>query len=93
MLPCGDHLEHGVKLCLLWAETSPFRFNLYVQGQGTIAGGENQVSVPNSASIRQPSATMAVVLVAQIQFLATLSLVDNTGAEESTLSDFAENLR
>ncbi|CAM9250711.1 unnamed protein product [Hapterophycus canaliculatus] len=64
-----------------------------MQGQPTTAGGETGVSVPNSASIRQPSATMAVVLVTQIQFLATLSLVDNTGTEESTVSDFADNLR
>ncbi|CAN0101373.1 unnamed protein product, partial [Scytosiphon promiscuus] len=56
-------------------------------------GGGDTTGTLNSASIRQPSATMAVVLVAQIQFLATLSLVDNTGAEDSTLSDFTENLR
>lgn len=36
---------------------------------------------------------MAFVLIAQIQFLATLSLVSNTGAEDSSLTSFTENLR
>eukprot|EP00903_Cladosiphon_okamuranus_P017681 g16281.t1 len=54
----------------------------------TGSGGET-----NTASVRQPSATVAVMLIAQVQFLATLSLVDNMGAEKSALADFAENLR
>eukprot|EP00904_Undaria_pinnatifida_P013952 jgi/Undpi1/9688/HiC_scaffold_27.g12144.m1 len=36
---------------------------------------------------------MALALVGQVQFLATLSLVDTTGAEASYVLDFAENLR
>ncbi|CAN0119598.1 unnamed protein product [Ectocarpus sp. 6 AP-2014] len=36
---------------------------------------------------------MALVLTSQIQFLATLSFVDNTGAEDSSLSGFTNALR
>ncbi|CAM9523011.1 unnamed protein product [Ectocarpus sp. 12 AP-2014] len=36
---------------------------------------------------------MALVLTSQIQFLATLSFVGNTGAEDSALSGFANTLR
>lgn len=36
---------------------------------------------------------MALVLIGQIQFLATLSLVDSTGAEDSWVLDFAHHLR
>lgn len=49
--------------------------------------------------LRAPSATLAMVLVGQIQFLATLSLVDNTGAVDSTGAEdswmlaFARQLR
>lgn len=53
----------------------------------------NPVDARSAASVRQPSATLAFVLIAQVQFLATLSLVDNTGAGESTLSGFTDNLR
>lgn len=37
--------------------------------------------------------TIAVLLLTQIQFLATLSLVDSTGAEDSLLSELTKNLR
>ena len=46
-----------------------------------------------SNSIRRPSATIAFVLIAQIQFLATLSLVSRTGATDSNVSSFANNVR
>lgn len=36
---------------------------------------------------------MALVVIGQIQFLATLSLVDSTGAEDSWILDFVGNLR
>ena len=45
------------------------------------------MATPSAESVsrfRAPSATLAVVLVGQIQFLATLSLVDTTGAEDPT---------
>lgn len=71
-------------------QRSPFRLPSV---QGEVVSGQAGAGATNSASIRQPSATMAIVLVAQIQFLATLSLVDNTGAEDSTVSAFADNLR
>eukprot|EP00904_Undaria_pinnatifida_P013948 jgi/Undpi1/9684/HiC_scaffold_27.g12140.m1 len=46
-----------------------------------------EMATPSAESVsrfRAPSATLAVVLVGQIQFLATLSLVDTTGAEDPT---------
>ena len=56
-------------------------------------GQSSMVTTQGSSSVRAPSATMAVVLVGQIQFLATLSLVEPTGNEDSWVLDFAENLR
>ncbi|CAN0416896.1 unnamed protein product, partial [Laminaria digitata] len=50
-------------------------------------------SMPGSATLRAPSATMALVLMGQMQFLATLSLVDSTGAEDSWILEFAKHLR
>ncbi|CAM9800080.1 unnamed protein product [Ectocarpus fasciculatus] len=44
-------------------------------------------------SVRAPSVTIAVLLITQIQFLATLSLVDSTGAEDSLLAELTRNLR
>eukprot|EP00903_Cladosiphon_okamuranus_P009469 g9024.t1 len=55
-----------------------------------VAGGQNTAR----SSLRRPSATLAFVVIAQIQFLATLSLVSRTGgAIDSRVSSFAENLR
>ncbi|CAM9536684.1 unnamed protein product, partial [Ectocarpus sp. 12 AP-2014] len=45
------------------------------------------------STFRNPSSTMALVLTSQIQFLATLSFVGNTGAEDSALSGFTNALR
>ena len=50
-------------------------------------------SVQSSSRVRAPSATMSLVLVGQIQFLATLSLVESTGADDSWILDFAKHLR
>lgn len=44
-------------------------------------------------SNRRPSATLAFVLMTQLQFLATLSLVDYTVAEDNWLADFVVGLR
>ncbi|CAM9702642.1 unnamed protein product, partial [Laminaria digitata] len=49
--------------------------------------------IQSSARLRAPSATMAMVLMGQIQFLATLSLVGSTGVEDSWVLDFAKQLR
>lgn len=51
-----------------------------VQGQGGVAGAQN-------------AATISAVVVAQVQFLATLSLVSNTGTEDSRLRDLAKSVR
>ncbi|CAB1096724.1 unnamed protein product [Ectocarpus sp. CCAP 1310/34] len=56
-----------------------------------VAGGTAQAATQSTC--RSPSATMAFVLTSQIQFLATLSFVDTTGAEESAFSDLTNNLR
>lgn len=56
-------------------------------------------SVEKSSRTRAPSATLALVLVGQIQFLAALSLVDSEGSEHSEeavtswILDFAKHLR
>ncbi|CBJ33896.1 hypothetical protein Esi_0679_0001 [Ectocarpus siliculosus] len=56
-----------------------------------MAGGTGQAAT--QTTFRNPSSTMALVLTSQIQFLATLSFVDNTGAEDSALSGFTNALR
>lgn len=47
----------------------------------------------NQPSARAPSAILGAVAVTQLQFLATLSLVDDTGGEDSSLPGFADNFR
>lgn len=44
-------------------------------------------------SARAPSAILGAVAVTQLQFLATLSLVDDTGGEDSSLPGFADSFR
>ena len=56
---------------------------------GKTRGREN----PPRASNRRPSASLAFVLMTQLQFLATLSLVDYTVREDSWLADFVTGLR
>ncbi|CAM9590962.1 unnamed protein product, partial [Ectocarpus sp. 13 AM-2016] len=56
-----------------------------------VVGGTAQAATQSTC--RSPSATMAFVLTSQIQFLATLSFVDTTGAEDSAFSDLTNNLR
>lgn len=53
--------------------------------------GDGEVS--RNASNRRPSATLAFVLMTQLQFLATLSLVDYAVTEDSWLADFVVGLR
>ena len=57
---------------------------------GGTSSGENP---RRSKSNRRPSATLAFVLMTQLQFLATLSLVDYTVREDSWLADFVTGLR
>lgn len=45
------------------------------------------------STLRSPSATIGFLLMAQMQFLATLSLVPSVGNSESLLSAFVDNLR
>ncbi|CAB1104148.1 unnamed protein product [Ectocarpus sp. CCAP 1310/34] len=56
-----------------------------------VAGGTGQAAT--QSTFRNPSSTMALVLTSQIQFLATLSFVDDTGVEGSALSGLTKNLR
>lgn len=50
-------------------------------------------SLLSMVSWRRPSATVAFILTTQLQFLATLSLVEATVTEDSWLSDFVTGLR
>ena len=56
-------------------------------------GAADAATTPGAASVRPPSVTLAILLITQIQFLATLSLVDSTGANDSLLSELVRNLR
>lgn len=56
---------------------------------GETSDGDNL----SRASNRRPSATLAFVLMTQLQFLATLSLVDYAVSEDSWLADFVTGLR
>lgn len=48
---------------------------------------------PGDSTFRSPSASIGFLLMAQLQFLATLSLVPSVGDSESLLSAFVDNLR
>lgn len=54
---------------------------------------QEAANLRSSYSVRAPSATLALVLTGQLQFLATLSLVNSTGDADSLVSHFADNLR
>lgn len=58
-------------------------------------GGDRFGSPPpmGDSTLRSPSATIGFLLMAQMQFLATLSLVPSVGNSESLLSAFVDNLR
>ncbi|CAN0463533.1 unnamed protein product, partial [Ectocarpus sp. 12 AP-2014] len=74
------------------ASTSAIAQNL--GNAGVAAGGQTGAGLQDgNSSIRRPATTMAIMVVGQLQFLATLSLVSNTGTGDSELSDFANNLR
>lgn len=58
-----------------------------------VGGTSNGENPRRAKSSRRPSATLAFVLMTQLQFLATLSLVDYTVTEERWLADFVTGLR
>ncbi|CAM9329857.1 unnamed protein product [Ectocarpus sp. 8 AP-2014] len=63
---------------------------------GGSGGGNHQavrIAAWSSLSIRRPSTALVWLIVAQAQFLATLSLVDSVGLERSWLSAFLRRLR
>ncbi|CAM9711290.1 unnamed protein product, partial [Ascophyllum nodosum] len=60
---------------------------------GNSGAGITTQAGTNDVSIRQPSAALSIVMVSQLQFLATLSLVDNAAGEESIMTDLAASLR
>eukprot|EP00752_Nemacystus_decipiens_P003432 g3173.t1 len=62
-------------------------------GGGVDPGAGNAVANANQNAPRAPSAILGAVAVSQLQFLATLSLVDNTGSEDSSLPGFADSFR
>lgn len=61
------------------------------------AGADRQVVlfpiIPSLRSARNPSSTLAWLLIVQVQFLAVLSLVDSAGSGHSWLADFLRHLR
>lgn len=54
--------------------------------------GENPPP-PGDATTRSPAASLGVLVMSQLQFLAILSLVDSVRDSSSLLSSFVENLR
>lgn len=62
-------------------------------GTLTILDGSSGGDTGSRGSQRRPSAALATVLVTQLQFLATLSLVDSAVREDSWLADFIVGLR
>lgn len=70
-----------------------FTFAVFVSSAVPIQGQASIETTQGSSSVRAPSATLALVIIGQIQFLAMLSLVDSTGVEDSWVLDFAHHLR
>lgn len=52
-----------------------------------------QAASSANQNARAPSATLGAVAVTQLQFMGTLSLVDNTGGEGSSLPGFTDSFR
>eukprot|EP00903_Cladosiphon_okamuranus_P017691 g16290.t1 len=63
------------------------------EGGGADPGAGNAATNANQNAPRAPSAILGAVAVSQLQFLATLSLVDDTGGEDSSLPGFADSFR
>ncbi|CAB1113690.1 unnamed protein product [Ectocarpus sp. CCAP 1310/34] len=59
-------------------------------GAGGLVGN---TPTPGEASFRSPSASIGLLMMTQLQFLATLSLVQSVHDSASSLSSFVENLR
>lgn len=72
------------------AETNGSRDGGYLtdSGPSSAPGGSR-----DNASDHRPTAAVAFVLMAQLQFLATLSLVDSTVLQEFPMYDFLRGLR
>lgn len=51
------------------------------------------MEAPRQVSSRNPSATLALLIVQQLQFLAMLSLVEYVVVEDSWLADFVISIR
>ena len=62
-----------------------------------VLDAEGQVALVSATGapllIRNPSSTVVWLMVAQLQFLATLSLVDSVALKNTWLSDFLEFVR
>ena len=64
------------------------------QGGTSAFGPEGRTGDTRShVSNRRPSATLAIVLLAQLQFMATLSFVDYTDHDGCFLIDLLQGLR
>ncbi|CAM9633377.1 unnamed protein product, partial [Sphacelaria rigidula] len=57
------------------------------------AAEPGDMEAPRQVSSRNPSATLALLIVQQLQFLAMLSLVEYIVVEDSWLADFVISIR
>lgn len=85
--------------CALLIDVAPYQQSVSLVPVNRGSGEEDRTLAiengdpPSSVSQRSPSATLAVALMTQLQFLATLSLVDFAVREDTWLSDFLVGLR
>lgn len=81
-----------------FGEPDLFLFRFFSALQGGIVAARIGAATHNNrdqshVSTRRPSSTLTFVVMTQLQFLATLSLVDSTVVESSFLADFVTGLR
>lgn len=62
------------------------------RGAGGLSGN-GQPAPPGEVTFRSPSASIGLLLMTQLQFLALLSLVPSVHDSTSFLASFVENLR
>lgn len=66
---------------------------LRVTDSGNDGGISGEGDSQSNVSKRDPSSTMSIILVVQMQFLALLSLVNMSAIQDSFLGEFVESLR
>ncbi|CBJ28116.1 hypothetical protein Esi_0092_0020 [Ectocarpus siliculosus] len=90
----ADMFAIGVRLASLCPDVSSSTSSAAEIEAGHGAGGlVGSTPAPGEASFRSPSASIGFLMMMQLQFLATLSLVQSVHDSASFLSSFVENLR